>query len=41
MLYQMLNHMEDEVSTNEEQTDDEEVAKLQGMWDFILPNEET
>ena len=31
---------EDEVS-NEEQTDDEEVAELQGMWDFILPNEET
>ena len=30
---------EDEVSTNEEQTDDEEVAELQGMWDFIHPNE--
>jgi len=26
---------------NEEQTDDEEVEELQGMWDFILPNEET
>jgi len=31
----------DEVSTNEEQTNDEAVAELQGMWDFILPNEET
>lgn len=32
---------EDEVSTTEEQTDDEEVVKLQGMWGFILPNEDT
>lgn len=32
---------EDEVSASEEQTNDEEVTKLQGMWDFILPNEET
>lgn len=31
----------EEVSTNEEQTNEEEVEKLQGMWDFILPNEET
>ena len=31
---------EDEVS-NEEQRDDEEVTELQGMQDFILPNEET
>lgn len=26
---------------NEEKTDDEEVAELQEMWDFILPNKET
>lgn len=32
---------ERKVSTNEEEMDDEEVEKLQGMWDFILPNEET
>ena len=25
----------------EEKTNDEEVVELQGMWDFILPNEET
>lgn len=31
---------EEEISIVEEQTDDEEVAKFQGMWDFILPNEE-
>jgi len=31
---------EDEVSTNEEQIDDEEAVELQGMWDFIIPNEE-
>jgi len=29
--------MEDEeVSTAEEQTDDEEIVELQGMWDFII-----
>lgn len=32
---------EDEVSPSEEQTDEEEVAELQGMWDFILLVEET
>lgn len=30
---------EDEVSTTEEQIDDE-VVELQGMWDFLLPDEE-
>ena len=30
---------EEEIST-EGQTDDEEVVELQGMWDFILPQEE-
>lgn len=25
---------------NEEQTDDDEVVEIQGMWDFILPDEE-
>ena len=30
---------EDEIST-EGQTDDEKVVELQGMWDFILPQEE-
>lgn len=29
------------MSTAEEKTNDEEVVELQGMWDFILPNEET
>ena len=31
---------EEEVSKPEEKTDDQEVIELQGMWDFILPNEE-
>ena len=31
---------EEEESTTEGQTDDEEVVELQGMWDFILPQEE-
>ena len=31
---------EEEESTIETQTDDEEVVELQGMWDFILPQEE-
>ena len=30
---------EEEIAT-EGQTDDEEVVELQGMWDFILPQEE-
>jgi len=34
-----LDGDEEEV-LNEEQMDDEEEAELQGMWDFILPNEE-
>ena len=28
---------EEEVSTTEEQTDDEELVEVHGMWDFILP----
>lgn len=35
-----LDVEEDEVSTIEEQTVHEEVIELQGMWDFILPDEE-
>ena len=31
---------EEEESDTEGQTDDEEVVELQGMWDFILPQEE-
>lgn len=31
---------EEEENTTEEHTDEEEVVELQGMWDFILPNEE-
>lgn len=31
---------EDEEASSQEQIDDEEITKLQGMWDFILPNEE-
>ena len=31
---------EEEENTTEGQTDDEEVVELQGMWDFILPQEE-
>lgn len=31
---------EEEESATEGQTDDEEVVELQGMWDFILPQEE-
>jgi len=31
---------EEEESTTEGQTDDEEVVELQGMWDFIFPQEE-
>jgi len=30
---------EEEIAT-EEHTDEEEVVELQGMWDFILPDEE-
>lgn len=31
---------EEEENTTEGQTDEEEVVELQGMWDFILPQEE-
>jgi len=31
---------EEEEVSNEEQTDDEEVVEPQGMWDFIIPDEE-
>ena len=31
---------EEEENTTEGHTDDEEVVELQGMWDFILPQEE-
>ena len=31
---------EEEEITTEEHTDEEEVVELQGMWDFILPDEE-
>ena len=31
---------EEEENATEEHTDEEEVVELQGMWDFILPNEE-
>ena len=30
---------EEEEFSNEEPTDEYEVIELQGMWDFILPNE--
>jgi len=31
---------EEDEASNEEPTDDDEVVELQGMWDFILPDEE-
>jgi len=34
-----LEEKEEEIVTKEH-TDEEEVVEVQGMWDFILPNEE-